>query len=272
MIKTYCILLLSICIIGLSHAQIPDTYYGVALTRITTDGSTRDTSKLLYCRNISGSLLSVYTVSEGIVSMGTAYHISARKYGLYLYVAPIFSGQVKPDSLRIDFNDLEHTVLINTKDRYVLYPAYYALLKQEVSLKHSVMSLLGLLAYAMGDYPFEDALPLIRYTPHVSQQIQHARIVTQRSQADRNDSWECAYRYNKNNKLLSVSAADGKLIRFRKQVSYKGGRISYIRSYLNIEYRQITDWITSFTYNDCLLLKWYWCFNLLRLWRFECAL
>ncbi|MET3980961.1 hypothetical protein ABIB62_004097 [Mucilaginibacter sp. UYP25] len=108
----------------------------------------------------------------------------------------------------------------------------------------------------MGDYPIEDALPLIGYTPQVSQQIQHARRVTQRSQADRNDKWECAYRYNKNKKLLSVSAADGKMIRFRKQVSYKGGRISYIRSYLNIEDRQITDKITSFTSNDRLLLKW----------------
>ncbi|MET3980960.1 hypothetical protein ABIB39_003563 [Mucilaginibacter sp. UYP27] len=127
--------------ISVSHAQIPDTYYGVALTRITSDSSTRDTSKLLYCRNISGSLLLVYTVSEGVVSTATAYHISAGTHGLYLYPLPIFSGQVKPDSLRIDFKDLEHTVLINSKDRYVLYPAYYALLKQEVSLKHSVMSL-----------------------------------------------------------------------------------------------------------------------------------
>ncbi|WP_457288873.1 hypothetical protein [Pedobacter sp. UYP24] len=236
-------------------AQTKDTYYGMVITKITNDGSSRDTTKLLYCRNKSGSLLSAYTVRGGIVAVGTAYSIQAGNDGLYFYSRPKLSTQLTPDSLRIDFKDKEHIVLINKHDSYSLYPTYYTRFKEVVASKHSVIALLGLLEDGIGDYPIEDALPLLGYTPQLDKHILKAKVVTQRSQADMVDTWVCTYRYNKSHKPIAVSAVDGELIRFSKKILYKGANVAVIKTYLNIEDRQVTDRTISYNPNDRSLIN-----------------
>jgi hypothetical protein len=256
MIRTCYSLLLLICLISQSLAQNKDTYYGMVITKVINDGSSRDTSRLLYCRTKSGSLLSVYAVEGGRVSAGMAYSISAVKDAYYFYARTTRSGDVSTDSLRINFKDGEHTVLINQHDSYILYPGYYKNFKKEITSNHSVIALLGLLGDAIGDYPIEDALPLIKYTPQVNQYIKHATVLTQRSQADMADTWACTYRYNKKGKLAAVSVADGKLIRFSKKVIYNGTRAAAIQIYLNIEDRQVTDKTVSYSSSNRNLIEW----------------
>jgi hypothetical protein len=255
MINALCILIL-ICVTSVSLAQQNDSYYGMVITKVTNDGSSRDTSKLLYCRNKSGSLLSVYTVRGGIVTVGTAYSIKAGRDGLYFYSRPKLSTQLIPDSLRIDFKDTKHIVLINKHDSYSLYPTYYTRFKEEVVSKHSVIALLSLLEAGIGDYPIEDAIPLIGYTPQIDLHIKQAKAMTQRSQSDLMDTWICNYRYNKSHKLIAVSAVDGDLIRFTKKIIYKGDNVSAIKTYLNIEDRQVTDRTISYNPKDRSLIKW----------------
>jgi hypothetical protein len=171
MMRTFYSLLLLICLTSTSLAQMNDTNYGMVITKITTDGSSRDTTKLLYCRTISGSLLSVYTIEGGRVLAGMAYSIKAANTGFYFYARTTRSGELATDSLRIDFKDAEQAVLINKHDRYMLYPKYYKTFKQEIASKHSVIALLNLLEDAIGDYPIAEALPLISYAPQVDKQI-----------------------------------------------------------------------------------------------------
>ncbi|MFD2145442.1 hypothetical protein [Mucilaginibacter antarcticus] len=255
MVKALLILILT-CVASVSFAQQNDSYYGMVITKVTNDGSSGDTSKLLYCRNKSGSLLSVYTVRGRIVAVGTAYSIKAGKDGLYFYSRPKLSTPLTTDSLRIDFKDTEHIILINKHDSYSLYPAYYTRFKQEVASNHSVIALLGLLEDGIGDYPIEDALPLIGYTPQLDQHIQQAKVMTQRSQSDLIDTWICTYRYNKSHKLTAISAVDGELSRFTKKIIYNGAKASSIQLYLNIEDRQVTDRTISYDRKDRLSLKW----------------
>jgi hypothetical protein len=256
MIRTFYSLLLLICLTSTSLAQMNDTNYGMVITKITTDGSSRDTTKLLYCRTISGSLLSVYTIEGGRVSAGMAYSIKAANTGFYFYARTTRSGELATDSLRIDFKDAEQAVLINKHDRYMLYPKYYKTFKQEIASKHSVIALLNLLEDAIGDYPIAEALPLISYAPQVDKQIKHATIATQRSQADTTDTWTCTYQYNKRGKLAKVSAADGKFIRFSKKIAYSRANIADIQCYLNIESRQVTDKTIRYYGNNRKLMKW----------------
>jgi hypothetical protein len=256
MIKTCYSLLLLICLTSVSVAQTKDTYYGMVITKVTNDGSSRDTTKLLYCRTISGSLLSVYTIEGERVSAGTAYSIGAAKNGFYFYTRTKRAGELTVDSLQINFKDAEHAVLINQHDRYILYPGYYNIFKQEITSKHSVMALLNLLGDAIGDYPIADALPLIAYTPQVDQYVKRAAIVTQRSQANMADTWNCTYRYSKKGKLITVSAADGELIRFSKKITYRGNAAAAMLCYLNIEDRQVTDKTVRYYSNNRNLIKW----------------
>ncbi|MGY4537846.1 hypothetical protein ACVW0P_002265 [Mucilaginibacter sp. UYNi724] len=158
--------------------------------------------------------------------------------------------------MQINFKDAEHAVMINQHDRYILYPGYYKTFKQEITSNHSVMALLNLLGDAIGDYPIADALPLVGYTPQVNQYVKRATIVTQRSQADMTDTWKCTYRYNKKGKLTAASAADGKLIRFSKKITYRGDAAAAMQCYLNIEDRQVTDKTVSYYRNNRNLIKW----------------
>jgi hypothetical protein len=256
MIKICYSLLLLMCLTNVSLAQTKDTYYGVVITKVITDGSSPDTTRLLYCRTISGSLLSVYVVEGGRVSACTAYRIGPLKDAYYLYARTTHSEDVSTDSLRISFKDAEQAVLINQRDRYVLYPGYYKTFKQEITSKHSVIALLGLLGDAIGDYPIENALPLTGYTPQLGQFIKHATILTQRSQADITDTWTCTYRYNKKGKLAAVSATDGKLIRFSKKIIYNGTKAATIQCYRNIEDRQVTDKTVSYNRDNRNVMEW----------------
>jgi hypothetical protein len=254
MIKVYYIFFF-VCFTCVCYAQANYTYYGVVLTRVTTDGTGKNTSKLLYCRNIADDRLSVYTVAGGIMSEATAYHLSALKNGIYLYSRPLPGEQVS-DSLRIDFQDEKNTVLINKTDRYVLFPTYYARFKQDVNVKHSIMALLNLLADAIGDYPIADVLPLLNYAPQLDKQIKKAKVVTQRSQADMKDTWTCNYYYNKYNRLDSVSAKSPEEIRFYKKVRYRLSKPASVSTYLNIEDRQVTEKTIRYDNSNHNVLKW----------------
>ncbi|WP_374951058.1 hypothetical protein [Mucilaginibacter sp.] len=256
MVRTCFSLLLLICLISESLAQTTDNYYGIVITKVTTDGLSPDTTKLLYCRTISGNLLSVYIVKDGRVSAGITYRINAVKNGLYLYARITRSGELTADSLRIDFRDKEYVVLVNQHDKYILVPDYYKTFKQEIESKHTIMALLGLLSDAIGDYPIADALPLLEFTPEVKKHIKYATIVTRRSQAEISDNWTCTYLYNKKNKLIAVSAADGKLVRFSKKINYGGASVpASINCYLNIEDRQVTERSIKYR-NNSALIEW----------------
>jgi hypothetical protein len=237
----FCYLLLFICFSCVCFAQRPDAYYGKILTMITANGTEADTSQLLYCRNNANDRLSVYTVRNGLVSDATAYQLTKAKNGLYLYTRSLRPGQQIKDSLHVGFNDIAHVVVINTTDRYLLFPQSYALFKQQVKAKHSIMALLNLLSDAVGDYPISDMLPLLNYTPQLNKQVIQAKIVTQRSQADMKDTWTCNYYYNKDHQLDSVSAANSEEIRYRKKVNYSRLHVKSINTYLNVEDRQVTD-------------------------------
>ena len=254
MIKA-CYIFLFVCFTCVCRAQTNYNCYGVVLTRININGTAKDTSKLLYCRNIADDRLSVYTVAMGVVSEATAYHLTASKYGLYLYSRSL-PGEQTTDSLRIDFQDGKNTVLINTTDRYVLFPTHYARFKQDVNGKHSIMALLSLLADALGDYPIANALPLLNYTPQLNQQIKKATVVTQRSQADMKDTWTCKYYYNKYNKLDSVSVKSPEETRFYKKVRYRSSKPASVSTYLNIEDRQVTEKTIRYGNSSYNVLKW----------------
>jgi hypothetical protein len=160
------------------------------------------------------------------------------------------------DSLRVNFQDQTHTIIINTVDRYTLFPAFYARLKLEVQVKHSIMASLNLLSDNLGDYSIADALPLVNFRPHLAQQIQQARIITQRSQADMKDTWTCRYFYNKENKLNSVNASSPEEVRFHKKVRYNKNETLTINTYNNIESRQTTNRAINYGRGSRSPVKW----------------
>jgi len=246
MIKTcclLCLLFLSLC----SFAQKSDSCYGVLITK--TDP---DTTRILYVRNTAGNRLTVYTVRDGIVAEATAYHLD----GAFLYSDPLVAGQQMKDSLSIAFQDKDHAVIINRRDRYILFSAYYTRFKQEVQIKHSIMALLNLLSDAIGDYPMTNALPLMTYAPQLQQQISRATIVTQRSQADIRDTWTCTYSYNEHHRLIRISAASSEETRFRKKVNYNGAFARSIITYRNIESRQTTNRTIHYDKNNHSTIKY----------------
>jgi hypothetical protein len=240
MLKYYFILFLTslscVCL-----AQTNDVCYGNLLTRIIREGKVANTSQLLYCRNTRGDSLSVYLVAEGVVSEASIFYFTEIPDGLYLYNISMLSSQQMNDSLRIDFQDVTHTVAINRKDSYVLFPGYYKELKQDVKVKHSVMAILNLLSDNLGDYPISITLPLLSYTPQFDKQIQKAKVLTIRSQSDLTDTWTCNYLYNNDNLLDSVSEVSTEEIRFHKKIRYINSKPASISTYLNIEDRQVTE-------------------------------
>jgi hypothetical protein len=254
MMKT-CYIFFFVCFTSVCRAQSGDTYFGVVLTRITTDGKEKDTSRLLCIRNTADDRMSLYTAVGNIISEAIAYHLTASKNGLYLYSRRLSDEQVT-DSLRIDFQDEKNIVLINRIDRYVLFPAYYTRFKQEVTAKHSIMALLNLLSDALGDYPISNVLPLLNYKPQSYKQIIKATVVTQRSQADMTDTWICNYYYSKNNKLDSISVKSPDEIRFYKKVFYYASKPISVSTYLNIEDRQVIRKTIHYGNSSRNILKW----------------
>jgi hypothetical protein len=246
---------LFVCFTSVCFAQSSNTYFGVLLTRATTDGKEKDTSRLLYIRNTAGDRMSLYTAVDGVISEAIAYHLIASKNKLNLYSRPLTGKQVT-DSLRIDFQDENNIVLVNRIDRYVLFPAYYKWFKQAVNVKHSIMALLNLLADGLGDYPIAEVLPLMTYSPQLDKQIKKATVVTQRSQADMKDTWTCNYYYNKFNKLDSIRAKSPEETRFYKKVRYRSSKRVSVSSYLNIEDRQVTEKNIRYGNSDHNVLKW----------------
>jgi len=255
MIRTCCLLSL-ICFGSVCFAQAKDAYYGTVITKIDRSDTDADTSRMLYCRNLAGDRLSVYTVTEGVLSEGSAYHLTAVNNGLFCYRRSLTSGEEMQDSISIAFHDKSYAVVINKTDRYTLFPAYYVAFKQEVKTRHSIMALLNLLSDAIGDYPISDALPLLSYTPKLVKQISRARILTQRSQADVKDTWTCNYYYNKGNQLDSISAFSPEEIRFSKQIHYRGSELRSIITYVNIESRQITSRSINYDISSRSTIKW----------------
>ncbi|MGZ3873690.1 MAG: hypothetical protein ACXVJD_12280 [Mucilaginibacter sp.] len=254
MIKA-CYIFLFVCFTCVCRAQTTDTCYGIVLTRITTNGKEKDTSRVLYCRNTAGDRLSVYTIAEGVVSEAIAFQLTASKNGLYLY-SRLLPDKQPTDSLRIEFQDVKNTVMVNRNDRYVLFPTYYNRFKQQVKARHSIAVLLNLLADGLGDYPITSALPLLHYKPQSDKQIRKATVITQRSQADMRDTWTCSYYYGKNNKLDSVHAKSTDETRFYKKVRYHASKPVSVSTYLNIEDRQVTYKTTRYDDSNRNLLKW----------------
>ncbi|WP_157799142.1 hypothetical protein [Mucilaginibacter auburnensis] len=160
------------------------------------------------------------------------------------------------DSLEVAFNDNSHTVVINSTDRYVLFPAYYSRFKKEVYSGHSIRTLVELLADAIGDYPISDLLYLVNYTPHFDKRISGASIATQRSQADITDTWTAKYYYNNRGLLDSVNAYSAKEVRFGKKVKYNGNKTARSHGYYNIESRQITNRYITYDIPNRSVLKW----------------
>lgn len=255
MIKTCC-LLCFICFTLICRAQANHSYYGVVLTQISNNHTGVDTSRLLYCRNIADDRLSVYVVRGGVVAEATAYQLGQAKNGLFCYSKSLLPGEETNDTLGIAFQDKTHTVVINSTDRYILFPAYYARFKREVKVRHSIMALLNLLSDAIGDYPIANVLPLLSFTPVLDQQIYKARVVTQRSQADMKDTWTCNYYYTRRHQLDVVSASSADEVRFHKKVHYSGSNATSVSTFLNIESRQTTNRSVIYNKANRSFLKW----------------
>lgn len=223
---------------------------GILVTQIIAAGQEEsDTNQLLYVSNHVGDSLALYSISAGVVQ-SSLIHVKPFTGGVCLVI-----GQ--SDSLTIRFSDSEKEVRVN-KDTYKLYPHYYQQFKQAVLTNHSVIATLRLLEDQIGDYPIENLLPLLQFaTPANETMIRNAKIETRRSQADDvKDTWYCTYQYDKSSKLRSVIAAAGKVIRFKKIISYNGNEASAIKLYRNIEERQILNRTIAYASNNKLLVKW----------------
>jgi len=207
------------------------------VTVLTQTIEGRGKSQTRYKSNLRGDSL--------VANQSTTFRVSVVAKNAYLII--------NADTLRLDFNDANFILGVN-EDRYQLYATYYHQLKEEVMVRHSVIAILKLLEDGIGDYPIEEALPLILFTPQITKQIQSATIITQRTQADMKDIWHCNYHYNGNGKLDSVSAASDEETRFSKKIVFKKGKISSIKTFRNIEDRQVSS--RTISYADPSTLRW----------------
>lgn len=205
------------------------------LTRTTSDG---DTSKTIYQTTAAGDSL--------IINNTAIYCIIAASKGVFLIA--------NNDTLRVNFLDNTYQILINS-DTYYLYPAFYAQFKQAVLQRHSVVTLLQLLEDHIGDYPIEDALPFVLFTPQTTKRIRKAVVRTTRSQSDLIDVWKCSYIYNKSGQLVSVTAASEEEVHFNKKLKYSGNKVISIDTHMDIETRQITD--KNIIYPGNNTIKWH---------------
>ncbi|MHA4895747.1 hypothetical protein ACXZ1K_13420 [Pedobacter sp. PWIIR3] len=225
------------------------------INRIERSAGDVDTSQLLYCMDKANERLSVYKIRSGVVSEAMTYYLQLSNNGLFLVCKPLVPGQQMKDSLRIAFLDKTQTLRINNNDNYTLFPDYYKLVKRQVESRGQITALLFLLSDAIGDYPISNVLPLLEFYPQSNKRIRQAKVVTQRSQADVQDTWVCQYYYNKSNKLDSVNASSSEETRFTKKIHYNGAKISSIDSYLNIESRQTVDRSISYNRTNRYLIK-----------------
>jgi hypothetical protein len=231
------------------------SYSGTLLTEIYKNGF-RNTRRMLYVSNREGDSLAVYTATGAIIDEGMFYHLAVANDAVSLIAKPVDENE-PADSLTIRFDDAVHGVLVN-KDSYKLYPAYFREFKQAVLVKHSVMAVLGLLQDKLGDYPIQNVLPLLLFSPKMgtAKGIQQARVVTVRSQSDEvRDTWDCVYHYNKKGKLIAVIASADHLVYFSKNIRYSGTSISTIKYDRNIEDRQVTDGLITYTPGNAAVLK-----------------
>ncbi|WP_293742399.1 hypothetical protein [uncultured Pedobacter sp.] len=220
-------------------------YDGTLLTRVTEvkseQSNERDTTKILYLQNSSKDSLFVYKIAEGVISEASAYILTGNSKGLYLTAKPIFGDAETLNKLQIKFSDTEHVVLINQQDKYLLYPKFYGSAKQEINTKHAVIGLFDLLEDYLEDYSILDIYPVLlsENKARWSKIIKHAKIITQRSQSDFEDTWDSRYQYNSQGKLLSVKATSAEETHFSKKMSYINSSTIKMDIYRNTEDRQI---------------------------------
>jgi hypothetical protein len=221
----------------------------ILITQAITLGYNKPyTSQLLYLSNKVGDSLAIYAVSDGAVVANLIHCTAFKKNSACLITSP-------SDSLSISFNDARNQVLIS-RDSYILFPSYYKQFKQAVLVNHSVLAVLSLLEDGIGDYSITEVINLLKFDDQTSsKRILEAKVETQRSQADIKDVWNCTYRYNKSRTLLSVNAASGKDIRLKKNIIYRGGSMSTIKIYRNIEDRQIINSTIKYTGNRYKIIQ-----------------
>jgi YD repeat-containing protein len=220
-------------------------------------GNEVEISKILYTFSSSGDQCFAYKLSGGHVSEATDYSLVETKSGLFFIAKRLFSNQNDTDSLHIAFDDNKHLVSVGKADQYSLFPSTYISFKKQVNENRNILVLLKLLEDNIGDYPIENLLPLLMGKPGASSnQIKQAKITTQRNQSDSiRDTWTCSYDYDNAGRLISVKAAADNEVRFQKTVAYNSRNIS-IKTYRNIEDRQITNRKVSFDVKGFNQLKW----------------
>ena len=217
---------------------------GILLTRLTAlkspDGNEKDTSKILYAYNDSKDSLFVYKIAAGLLSEATAYSLTANGNSLYLRGKSILNGAESIEPLKITFSDTKHTLLVN-QDEYWLYPEFYAKVKQQVGVLHSVISLFNLLEDYLEDYSISDIYQVLLSDRHErsGKSIQKSRIITQRSQSDLKDTWNYKYQYNRSGKLELVKGISAEETHFSKRMNYLNPRLIKMNIYRNTEDRQI---------------------------------
>ncbi|MGM9476729.1 hypothetical protein ACS5PU_09870 [Pedobacter sp. GSP4] len=266
MIKIINILILNFLFMGCTVAQqekkASNIYNGILLTRYVASKSTqekeRDTSKILYIHSTLGDSLFVYKVADGVMSEATAYSLTETNKGLNLHVKSVLSNSDVNEGLQIIFQDSDHSLLINQTDHYVLYPNFYASLKQQVKVKHSILSLFDFLDDYLEDYAIIDVYPLLLSSNQGrwGKNIQHSKITTLRSQSEVKDTWDFKYQYNSSGKIESIKAASADEVHFSKKISYLNPAAIEMTTYRNNEDRQITSRKAIYSPTKSIQLKW----------------
>ncbi|MFC1222422.1 hypothetical protein ACFE6N_01360 [Pedobacter sp. BG31] len=222
-----------------------NSYNGILLTQLTEVKSEqeheRDTSRILYIQNSSKDSLFVYKIAESVVSEAKTYFLTGNSKGLCLTAKSILGDAEILNKLQITFSDTEHAMFINQQDKYVLYPKFYASIKQKVNSNHAVADLFDLLEDYLEDYSIRDIYPtlLSENKARWDRIIQHAKITTPRNQSDLKDTWNYKYQYNNQSKLASVKATSAEETHFSKKMSYINSSTVKMDIYRNTEDRQI---------------------------------
>ncbi|KQM68543.1 hypothetical protein ASE74_24015 [Pedobacter sp. Leaf216] len=266
MIKLINIVILNFLFMGCTVAQpgkkIANSYNGILLTRYVSakyeQENERDTSKILYVHNTLGDSLFVYKVAGGILSEATAYVLTSTNNGLNLHIKSVLSNSDVNEGLKVIFQDSDHSVLINQNDRYILYPKFYSLLKQQVEVKHSILSLFDFLEDYIEDYEITDIYPILLSANQGrwEKKIQQSKVTVKRSQSQLKDTWNFKYQYNNKGNIESVKAASADEVHFSKKISYLNPAAIEMTTYRNNEDRQITSRKAVFSPSKSIPLKW----------------
>ncbi|WP_316826783.1 hypothetical protein [Pedobacter miscanthi] len=234
---------------------------GILLTRLTAlkspEGNEKDTSKILYVYNDSKDSLFVYKIAAGLLSEATAYSLTANGNSLYLRGKSILNGADNIELLKITFSDAEHTMFVNEQDKYWLYPEFYAQVKQQVGIKHSIIDFFDLLDDYLEDYAINDIYPVLLSTngKRWNKNLQQSKITTGRSQSDLKDTWNYKYQYSRLGKLQSVKGTSAEETHFSKKISYLRPNLLEMAIYRNTEDRQIVSRKVSYNPLTLNLLK-----------------